>query len=335
MKISGWFLGCGAILALVACLIFFLSVSGSSLFNPGALSSARAQNTIIAGFSSHADFESRCELCHTPFQGPDATRCTECHRDVRDQIANVRGAHGQLRDVQSCAACHPDHKGARANLTRVAFTEIPHNQFGFSLARHERDYDNAPLTCRACHTFAPTRATETLAVRAACVSCHTRADARFVAEHRAAMGEQCLACHDGTDRLRGFDHNQVFALDGKHATVACSKCHIANHFRGTPRECVQCHADPAIHRGQFSNACAACHTAAGWRPARLIRHSFPLDHGGKPAACQVCHPANYGTNTCYTCHAHEPNAIARTHLAANIRDVQACTKCHPTGKKIE
>ncbi len=337
LKASGWFLGCGATLSLVICLIGTILAGGGVPFSPGPLGTEHPQNVRLSDFVSHADFESRCELCHAPFQGPDASRCMDCHTDIHNQVAMAQGIHGQMPNPQTCVVCHTDHKGRAASLTRVSLVDVPHNQFGFALVRHQRDYEGAPMTCRSCHTFAVQAGKpESAAVLAACVDCHARRDAKFVADHRAAMGAACLACHDGSGRLQGFDHAAVFALDGKHAQVACAKCHVNNRFRGTPRECVQCHADPAIHRGQFSNACAACHTSTGWRPARLIQHTFPLDHGNKQqTACKVCHPANYGTYTCYNCHEHEQNKTARIHLDANIRDFQNCTQCHRTGKKIE
>ncbi|MBI5304713.1 MAG: hypothetical protein HY868_21445 [Chloroflexi bacterium] len=336
MKGAGFFVAGGATSALIISLIGILFVSGGAPFSPGSLSAAHSAKRAVGEFASHADFDARCELCHAPFRGPESSRCLNCHTDVHDQIATTQGIHGALPNARACATCHTEHKGRASNLTRVAVVEIPHEQFGFSLERHARDYSNAPMTCRACHTFAnDSNKPESAAVTAACVDCHARHDAWYIAEHRRAMGEACLACHDGSARLRGFDHNAVFSLDGKHGQTACVKCHVNNRFRGTPRDCVQCHAEPAIHRGKYGLVCAACHTSAGWRPANLIRHPFPLDHSGRQSGCQVCHPANYASYTCYNCHEHEPNKITRAHLDANIREIGNCAQCHPTGKKIE
>ncbi|MBI5035372.1 MAG: hypothetical protein HZB51_33000 [Chloroflexi bacterium] len=336
-KHLGSVLGCGATLILVTCLLAIVAVAGGTPFSPGALSADHPQARPIQNFVSHADFETRCDLCHTPFHGPDAEQCVQCHNDVRDQITQAQGIHGVLRNATDCAACHVDHKGRTANLTRTSPDVFPHNQFGFSLINHQRDYNQTALTCRACHAFGQDQKIESANVRAACVKCHQEKDAMFIADHRKQMGEACVACHDGTDRLKDFDHATVFALDGKHANVACTKCHVKDRYRGTPTNCVACHADPKVHLGQFGTNCAACHTAQGWRPARLIKHSFPFDHGNKSkdSDCKVCHPTNYATNTCYSCHEHTQKNMATVHIKANIPDYQNCLKCHATGKKKE
>jgi hypothetical protein len=51
--------------------------------------------------------------------------------------------------------------------------------------------------------------------------------------------------------------------------------------------------------------------------------------------CATCHalPNDYRTFTCYGCHRHEPEKTAEKHLKWNIIELQACAKCHPTGRK--
>jgi hypothetical protein len=319
-------------------LIGIVAVTGGTPFMPGPLSAEHPLDQPLAGFVTHADFETRCELCHTPFRGPDFARCIQCHTNVRDQMTNAQGLHGQIRNPEDCVACHTDHQGRTVSMTRASPDSFPHNQFGFTLVNHQVDYAKAAITCRTCHSFA----TQDIKIKsanvlAACVECHREKDAPFVADHRRQMGEACLACHDGTDRLKGFKHASVYPLDGKHAAVACVKCHANNVFRGTPKNCVACHADPPVHRGQFGTDCASCHTVAGWTPARLIKHTFPINHGnqGKESDCKVCHPTNYATNTCYGCHEHTKENVASEHREVNTPDLQNCVKCHATGKKKE
>jgi hypothetical protein len=338
VKAPGWFLGCGATFALVICLGGLVAVTGGSPFNPGALSAEHPQARAISGFVSHADFEARCELCHTPFVGPDPPRCTMCHTDVRDQIASTKALHGQMKDPNNCIRCHTDHTGRTGGLTRASLAEFPHEQYGFTLVGHQHDYRGAAITCHTCHGIAtPIKSGDVARVMISCMDCHGNKDAQFLSDHRREMGDACLDCHDGSDRMKGFNHATVFALVGKHAQVACAKCHVNGRYPGTPRDCAACHADPQVHRGKFGTDCAACHTTTAWRPASLFMHTFPLDHGnmGKASACAVCHPTAYATDTCYGCHAHTPAQIANVHLKANIRDYQNCAKCHPTGKKKE
>jgi hypothetical protein len=336
VKFVGWFLGCGAMLALIVCVIGISIVAGGTLYNPGPLSAERTQNRALGGFASHAEFETRCELCHAPFQGAQAARCNACHTNVRDQLSATTGVHGNLQNASNCVACHADHKGRTAQLTRTSLIDFPHNQFRFTLARHQRDYANAPMTCRSCHSFAAQN--ESANVQRACIDCHGLKDAAFVADHRKQFGDACASCHDGTNNLQGFDHARVFALTGKHAQVKCAQCHPNNKWRGVSRDCAGCHPDPQVHRGQFGTDCAACHTTTAWKPARLIKHTFPLNHGLRrgESACAVCHPINYAMYTCYGCHEHTPAKIEREHQKERARgDIQNCVKCHPTGREHE
>jgi hypothetical protein len=109
-------------------------------------------------------------------------------------------------------------------------------------------------------------------------------------------------------------------------------------FRGTPRECVGCHAEPEIHVGFFGSKCQYCHLDTAWTPAELILHPFPLDHGERgESECQLCHPTRYAEYTCYGCHDHLPELITESHTKEGIslKDLTDCAKCHPTGLKEE
>ena len=95
-----------------------------------------------------------------------------------------------------------------------------------------------------------------------------------------------------------------FKLVGKHASLACSKCH-----KGAVREaptagsakppttCVGCHK---THHGGLTD-CAQCHTAKGWTPANF---THPRVRGMNAAgmACSNCHPNGYASYTCTACH---------------------------------
>jgi hypothetical protein len=157
-----------------------------------------------------------------------------------------------------------------------------------------------------------------------------------MASHQEQYGADCISCHDGMDRMSGFSHEAVFPLEGKHAEIPCQDCHVGRVFAGTSTACVQCHAEPAIHAGFFGLDCQYCHTAQAWTPGLLRMHRFPLDHGEQgEIACQVCHPSSYVEYTCYGCHEHQPEEIAKKHQEEGIRqdELVNCTQCHPTGKK--
>ena len=184
---------------------------------------------------------------------------------------------------------------------------------------------HAGVPCRQCHTGPSFAAAPTT-----CSACHAKDDA-----HKGQFGTDCGACHKATAWLDvTFDHSKTaFPLDGQHLSVTCAQCHANGVFKGTPTTCEACHQAPATHVGSiFTGGCADCHTTAGWKPASLSNHTFPIDHGGTVSDCAVCHPANYAAYTCYGCHAHNEADISASHAQEGITSVQDCVKCHPNGR---
>ncbi len=254
-----------------------------------------------------------------PFQ-PIASECVACHAEP--------DLHRGVFD-QDCAACHRTAGWRPASLDGASFDH--ETDAGFSLKRHARDYAGNAISCTACHSggvrsFQP----------ADCAACHTEHDAAFMAGHTEKYGPACQDCHDGVDRMRNFDHARLFPLDGRHAEIGCQDCHAGFKFRGTPRACVECHAEPQIHAGFFGLKCESCHTTQAWTPAFLRFHNFPLDHGSQgQVSCQTCHPSNYVEYTCYGCHEHQPDPMATQHARLDLTPAEllACARCHPDGKK--
>ncbi len=88
-----------------------------------------------------------------------------------------------------------------------------------------------------------------------------------------------------TPATNQFDHLTTgFELQGKHLDVRCESCHVDAIFKGTPRDCVACHAvgtrvnaapKTAAHI-LSTDRCAACHTAASFAPAVRFDHAQAL-----------------------------------------------------------
>jgi hypothetical protein len=121
--------------------------------------------------------------------------------------------------------------------------------------------------------------------------------------------------------------------------VTCQACHAGQVYKGTPRTCASCHAEPASHKGTFGTDCARCHTTSTWAGA-TFRHTFPLHHGrGKreSSTCATCHATanDFRTYTCYGCHKHQPAGIERKHRNLRRAELQNCVRCHPTGREHE
>lgn len=166
--------------------------------------------------------------------------------------------------------------------------------------------------CLACH--APFRGIE--ADR--CTACHTEIAQQQRAQrglHGQVAEQSCALCHqehEGADvdllaqslnQFSAGSHAVFFPLDGAHTALACEDCHTNNHFAGSPQTCSGCHAEPAVHAGQFGANCTHCHTTAAWEDAQLRLHAFPLDHGmlGR-LQCETCHTTAYTDFTCTACH---------------------------------
>lgn len=158
-----------------------------------------------------------------------------------------------------------------------------------------------------------------------CLACHEEI-AWEVSNARGFHGREakskCAGCHPdhgGVDfkliawpdqSPEKFDHKRAgFALQGKHAGVACEKCHVAPHaapevagklkhkgndlaWAGMDRNCRTCHED--FHKGALGDNCASCHSEQGWRPVTNFDHAktqYPLMGLHAKVACAKCHAA--------------------------------------------
>ncbi len=261
-----------------------------------------------------------CANCHVNGQFQNvSTDCFACHAEP--------AAHNGLFDPD-CSLCHTTISWKPAIMDGTAFDHTENTRF--SLNRHPIHFDSSPLTCAECHSE------DMRAFKLDdCAGCHGQQDEQFMGEHQTLFGSACLDCHDGVDRFSDFDHALVFALEGRHAELACDICHASQVFRGTPSQCGDCHQEPQIHAGWFGLQCQNCHTATAWAPARMVAHTFPIDHGEDgQLACEVCHESAYVEYVCYGCHEHQPVPMLDLHREAGIleQEITNCAQCHPAGE---
>ncbi len=201
----------------------------------------------------------------------------------------------------------------------------------------------------------------------ACLDCHKEIAARLRAGrgfHAAVVNgavapRECQRCHvehKGADAAlvknaapATFDHSKTgYPLEGKHAALACHRCHNPEHlaatdtseikvkdlkrtFLGLRRQCLSCHADQ--HRGQFKKDCLECHAYGEWKNPPRFKHDqtrFRRTGAHDKVACQKCHkPAANGAiqyvgltyARCNDCHRDQ-------HRAAFPRP---CEACHSVG----
>ncbi len=323
----------------------------ADVFSPGPLARNHQQ---LEGLAN-------CTKCHDVGRELRGDRCLACHLEISDRIARGQGFHGRIPESErACQHCHHEHHGRDFDLIdwgpkgRDAFD---HAKTGWALrGKH------AHVACQKCHQ---TRFIEDQVVRGlldkhpgfktwlgvstACTACH--AD-----EHRGQEGSDCKRCHVETSwkPARSFDHSRTsYPLLGKHAHVACQKCHArvqdpAPHpglgptfVRYVPvahSDCIDCHKDP--HQGRFAGLCSECHTPQDWKRvsgnarerAFHEKTRYPLRGAHRTVACDACHTPAQGTRSkfkgipfaaCTDCH-------IDSHVGQLGRTAQAiaCDRCH-------
>jgi hypothetical protein len=241
--------------------------------------------------------------------------CRKCHKS--ENISSAAKKELIAKDLngtylglsQDCASCHRDaHQGElSADCIRC------HNYqtwkgagwFDHKEARFRLEGAHVKVECRKCH---PLAASQTVAKFKGssfsdCAPCHRD-------PHSGAFKSSCRSCHHSQASWKShnapatFKHSTTkFPLEGKHATISCSACHIGNDFAKAISftNCADCHKkDP--HRGQFASDgvradCSACHTVHGFKPStfRTERHAetaFPLRGTHQTTNCDKCHSPN-------------------------------------------
>lgn len=299
---------------------------GGLIFSPGQLSAVPGAGLATSTFSTHADFEQQCSLCHRPFQASQAELCGQCHQDVAQQVATGDGLHGHLANVTTCRACHPEHRGRDFNQVDFALTRFDHSVTRFALTGL-----HAAVQCADCHAsgYANT-STE-------CSSCHAEP-----AVHAGLFPLDCTQCHtsDGWETAtwqgQPFDHAKTgfsLALHAKDFTgqpLTCQGCHPALISSAAQVTCVDCHAsqDAAFmndHAQTFGNDCTGCHDGSD-RMANFDHAAvFPLEGRHADLQCLDCHTAqNFSAAqaACASCH-QEPE-IHAGFFGTN------CQECHST-----
>jgi hypothetical protein len=197
------------------------------------------------------------------------------HADLFSPGPLARG-HEALEGLSHCTDCHA--AGQKLSQERCLTCHV---ELKDRVAKGEGYHGRLPPAERACE------------------SCHH--------EHQGRDAPLVEWGPGGRDR---FDHARTGApLKGKHARVACARCHdprlVVDHqvrtilakrpgrttLLGLPVACSACHFDE--HRGQTPGDCRRCHDEQGWKPARGFDHArtaYPLTGKHAKVDCARCHP---------------------------------------------
>jgi hypothetical protein len=236
----------------------------------------------------------------------------------------LASAHAEL--TTDCFACHAPLRGA------------------------------APDRCIGCHAVADIGMRTTKGVGIANASVKS-------SFHQELAEQNCMACHSDhagpklTQRSRKpFSHAllRVTIRDRcetchappkndihRNQSVGCGQCHKPDGWKPASFDhltlpkaelslCETCHKPPTdtLHR-QIKGTCAQCHSPQGWKPATFEHDKLFLLDRDHNASCVTCHKGNdYSRYTCYGCHEHTPDNVARKHQKEGIRDFENCVACH-------
>ena len=233
------------------------------------------------------------------------------------------------------------------------------------LSQAHKDLEG-PLKCVSCHAFGAG------AAQLKCLDCHEEIrrrleekrgyHARVVKGTLKQASQDCARCHaehNGrqhqlvrwrTPKAR-FDHKEAgWALEGKHAPLACEKCHNASKispedkatlkrsdlgksYLGLSQKCTNCHVDE--HHNDLGANCLRCHNQETWKAPPGFSHdksAYTLTGLHQKVGCEKCHKRmppqgghvqykNFGFfETCKSCHK-DP------HGGSFAGD---CQRCHST-----
>lgn len=321
--------------------------------------------------TAHPDVlpEQLCSACKAPGHdyvhvAPYEGDCRTCHRTQSWTWVTYRHANENMNvgfhEIVGCAFCHTKARLEPKPECGECHTPTSHPPLSPCTNCHVPTAWSTPVVVPARHVSLTGGHTELT-----CFSCHKGAKAfalptRCVACHGAKHGglEKCEGCHDpkyGWKPKPGFNHNKYFRLTGRHARLACKRCHPRNTFVLGRPTCVSCHKRK---HGGLSD-CSRCHTTSAFRPATFrhwrvftlsgaharlacakchARNAYASVKGGGSTACVSCHGSMHGglknCSACHTTSSFDPSTFSHSSRwrLTGRHAALACKKCHPSNR---
>lgn len=196
MNRKKFLIGAGLLVAITASIATpYSSTVSRLLLNPGPLS------------QPHEFLESRCDACHTPVKGVEASSCIVCH--ANDDALLQREPTAFHGSIGSCSECHLEHGGRiqrPISMDHEALLRIGLRQMEDSSAEDSSDREGMVRFLSTGHASVPQS-------RLNCATCHAKED-----PHSGQFGSSCIACHT-TERwsIAAFRHPRGIVLS---ATLA-------------------------------------------------------------------------------------------------------------------
>jgi hypothetical protein len=367
---------------------------------PAHIAAARALIKEKDLSKSYLGLSQDCATCHSdPHKGQLGPDCERCHNiqdwkqakqfDHSKTKYPLAGAHAQVAcekchfpsgpdkavkytglKFDTCIACHTDpHKGAFKGTCESCHTtaswkkvNMSEQQFDHSKTKYPLLGAHAKVGCDQCHANGDFK--KQLAF-AQCIDCHTQDPHKGQFQARASKGE-CAECHkveDWKPSLFGVKEHTTskYPLEGKHAAVACEKCHTPagkdTLYKVKFAACTDCHKD--AHDNQFAatryqNRCEDCHTVKDFHRSTftIAKHKesrFVLTGAHVAVPCAECHkaglagradkilPFHFNDRTCAACHADPHKGEFKDRMAQKRADGTAlgCEACHTSRSWID
>jgi hypothetical protein len=270
----------------------------------------------------------------------------------------------QTQPTKENNALNPSHRVLLSALALLLSFAVPRISAQISPGPLSRPHQslNGSTNCASCHKFGGQAALK-------CLDCHIEIATRLSTRKGlhssynipSGSSQECARCHsehNGEDfplihwDIKSFNHKDTgYLLEGRHAGLACIKCHNPSHaslqersaikikdpgrtYLGVSANCVTCHEDQ--HKGRLGQNCQTCHNFVDWNSISVgqFDHSktrYPLNGLHTHVPCAKCHingtdgkPRYIGIpfNQCSDCHK-DPHRGSFP---------QGCQSCHnPSG----
>ncbi|MGE0402404.1 MAG: hypothetical protein AB7T06_37225 [Kofleriaceae bacterium] len=215
-----------------------------------------AQCHAVTGFTPTLFGATQHATTKLPLDGKHAaTPCSGCHPGSRPRLVFTSAK-------QACADCHANPHGDQfaTEMSRGGCASC-HSAVDWHQAKFDHSTwpllgSHARTACAACHGEQK-KGAEPAAYRGIARTCEGCHDDVHAAQFRQTQPiKDCKTCHDAESFLIAdkFDHATTrYPLEGKHAPLACAKCHMTETLRNGGKavrwrlgyvRCKDCHASP-------------------------------------------------------------------------------------------
>ena len=174
--------------------------------------------------AKHAFLSDKCETCHAPIQGVQATACISCH--ATDAATLARQSTVFHATIGTCAACHGEHE---VGVRPIAMDHDILKAIGLPS-------DESVLDCFSCHS---NRSPHRDLVGQECATCHLTTSWKVAGfQHPSPSSIECAQCHQAppSHYMHHFHMISMMVARQPHARVEqCYLCHQTdawNDMRG-------------------------------------------------------------------------------------------------------